>query len=513
MLVMAFMAVSFLIISGLLYSTSNSALLGARHEQYYSAQEAATAATEKVVAAMLQDMRTDGRAAVRNNFDSGDYSILPTVAECPEWGDYQISVRVSRVHANTSSELLWKYRPLNATNDLYTVRAKAETLNADPPMVSVVEQDIQVAEIPLFDFQAFSEYDLTFITPPGNNITLNGRVHSNQGIYAYPSGALVFAQPVTTAGELLEEQHPADTANRALGSVSFGREGDSHANTMLLAPGSPDNLVVLQQIVDQASLVVVVSNNAVIVHDGVVAYPPTVWTNFLNLTNILNERIHFEDGRELVRVYVTDFDMAGFLSEYGSIWGSYAPRLVYLQDISYYGPETLAGFRIINGQQLPAGGLSLVTTNALYVKGNFNSVGKVPSMLAGDAVTLLSANWDDSFVGMSAAQSTTLNAAILSGTIPSDPVVFDGGFFNALRLLENWNGQTLTFTGALATPFKSQYAIEPWRGGEPYFYAAPAVRIFNYDTTFLTPSDLPKGTPPLFTLIRGELIPRPPGAF
>jgi hypothetical protein len=111
------------------------------------------------------------------------------------------------------------------------------------------------------------------------------------------------------------------------------------------------------------------------------------------------------------------------------------------------------------------------------------------------------------------AQSTTLNAAILSGTIPSGGGDFDGGCFNTVRLLEEWGSQTLIYKGALTTPFRSQYAEEPWRRVLPYYYGAPTTRQFSYNTAFTNVVNLPKGTPILQALIRGEMVPLAPEAF
>jgi hypothetical protein len=509
MLVMAFMAVSFLIISGVLYSSSNAALQSSRNQQYYEAQQAATAAAERAVAGMIRDVRATGTMGLLSN-----HEVPPNAAECPEWASYEFEIRVTPLAQNSYSELIWKYRGLVATNSGYQVQAGARTLDLEPPIAAVVEQEIQVAEIPLFSFMAYSEFDLTFITPPGNDITLGGRVHSNREIYAYPSGNLVFGDHVTAAGEIHQEQHPADTAGRVQGTIEFRKESDGHANALRLMPGMVDPYALLPGLAGEAGLTVVVSNSTISVLNSIgEAYLPQFWTNFITTTNLVTTNpITFYDNRELLTVYVTEFDMAGFLDQYGAL-GS--PRLVCLDDISYYGPETLAGFRLVNGQQLPVGGLSIVTTNALYVKGNYNTVGTVPAMLAADAVTLLSANWNDSVTGLGAATSMALNAAILTGTVPSDAGlgVFDGGYFNALRLLENWGGQSLTFNGAVATPFRSRHAVEPWRGGEPFFYTAPTTRVFNYETSFLTPAGLPRGTPVLHTLIRGEMVALPPDSL
>jgi hypothetical protein len=499
MLVMAFMAVSFLIISGVLYSSSNAALQAGRNQQYYEAQQAAIAAAERAVAGMVRDVRATGGSGGLSN-----YEILPDPTENPGWADYEFDIQVTSLAQNTVSELIWKYQGLAVTNDLFRVRAGARTLNLETPIASVVEQDLQVAEIPLFSFMVYSEFDLSFITPPWNDIGLNGRVHSNREMYCFPSGALVFSNHVTAAGEIHLEQHPADASPRVAGTVGYLGEGDSQANRLQLAPGAGDPYVVLETLASQADLTVVISDGAVMMHDGISTNG--YWTNFIS-TNVT---FSFYDNRELRTVHGKDIDMSGFFASYAML-GS--PKLICLQDISNYGPETVSAFRLVHASQLPAA-ISLVTTNALYVKGDYNTVGTVPSMLAANAVTLVSTNWSDSFAGIGSAASTTYNLALLTGTVPSDAGagVFDGGVFNALRLLEFWDGQTLTFNGAVATPFVSRHVVdpEPWRGTAPQFYSAPTTRIFNYDTSFLTPAGLPRGTPMLYTLVRSEMVMLPP---
>jgi hypothetical protein len=499
MMVLGFMVISFLIISGVLYSTSNAALQTDRHQRYFSAQEAATAAAEFAVAEILDQMHAGGRTAV---FPATDPSMVEGLTSWAVDEDYDFRYSISG--PATRPGLLWKYdalQELQLPNDVYTIRAGARTVNLDVPIASVVEQEIQVAEIPLFSYMAYSEYDLTFVTIAPNSITLDGRVHGNREIYCDPSGILEFTEHVTAAGEIQNRQHPADDAIRVAGTLNFQRAVDSHVNTMRLAPGLTNRYELLTQMANQADLFLVVSNDTVLVHDGFAAITSAVWTNFVT-TNI-----SFYDNRELRTVRATEFDVGGYRAQLG---GGGAAKLIYMEDITSYGSDQLAGFRLVNGHDL-GGALSVVSTNALYVRGNFN-VNRAPAMLAADAVTLLSGAWDDLLVGVGAAENTTLNAAIVTGTVPSDASagVFDGGYFNALRMIENWTGRTLTFRGAIATPFESRYADEPWRGE---YYEPPTTRAFSYETHFLDPTLLPKGTPMLHTLIRGELVTLAPSAL
>ena len=256
MLVMAFMAVSFMIISGVLYSSSNAALQADRNQRYYEAQQAATAAAEFAVAGILKQVQAGGRSSVV--LESPE-SLASAMESRPEWAGYEFVYSVTALTPPRPT-LIWKYGPLPATNDGYRIQAGARTLDLEPPIAAVVEQEIQVAEIPLFSFMAYSEFDLTFITPPGNDITLGGRVHSNREIYAYPSGRLVFGDHVTAAGEIHPEQHPADTAGRVQGTIEFQRESDGHANGLRLMPGMVEEYGLLPGLASGADLTVVISN-------------------------------------------------------------------------------------------------------------------------------------------------------------------------------------------------------------------------------------------------------------
>lgn len=495
MMVLGFMVVSFLIISGVLYSTSNAALQTDRHQRYYATQEAATAAAELVVAGMVANVQAGGAISVSSNLE-----LKSDMEARAEWADFEFAFRVETGPSRPG--LIWKYGALQVPNDVYVIRAGARTLDLDTPIACVVDQEIQVAEIPLFAYMGFSEFDLSFVTIPENSITMTGPFHSNRKLYCNPSGVLEFMDDVTSADEIRARRHPADVATREVGILNFRQEVDSQANSMLLGSGLVDRYELLPQMANLANLFVVVSNGVVLVHDGLNTLPPngpTGWTNFVS-TNVVT----FSDRRELVTVHATEIDMDGL----GVLWGASGSRLIYLRDISDYGVDTLAGFRLVNGQRLPSGALSVVTTNALYVKGNYNTVNRIPAMLAADAVTLVSSAFDDSATAMTPAESTTLNAAILTGTVPSDELsgVFDGGYFNAVRLIENWTGRTMTFRGAIATPFVSRHANEPWRDVAPFFYAPPTTRVFNHESSFTNLTSLPKGTPMLHTLIRGELV-------
>jgi hypothetical protein len=103
------------------------------------------------------------------------------------------------------------------------------------------------------------------------------------------------------------------------------------------------------------------------------------------------------------------------------------------------------------------------------------------------------------------AGNTTVNAAILTGQVPSSSASYSGGVQNFPRLLEEWNGRTLTYNGSMVAMFYSQVATNIWRGiGSSYdIYNAP-VRNWALDQNFLVESKLPPATPSVTVLVRGK---------
>jgi alpha-tubulin suppressor-like RCC1 family protein len=180
----------------------------------------------------------------------------------------------------------------------------------------------------------------------------------------------------------------------------------------------------------------------------------------------------------------------------------------------------LPAVRVVNGAQLPnispggypASGLGIATAMPIYVKGHYNvttngvnfayTLGSttngntLPAALLGDSITILSTSWSDAYNSGTAlssrgAVSTTINAACFQGIVPSDGTYYSGGLENSLRLLENWNGDTLAYNGSFVVMFPSFYATGHWDGA---VYGVPT-RQWGFDANFLNLSKLPPLTP------------------
>ncbi len=267
---------------------------------------------------------------------------------------------------------------------------------------------------------------------------------------------------------------------------------------------------------------------------------------FLTLTNT------FSDARENQNnMFVSQIDVGAYANwaltnslltnKMVAAYGQF-PLILYVADRRNIGTNKLSVVRLANAAHLPYNaniGFSVATPNPLYVLGNYNvttnsgaagtnismSIGSttngftVPAALISDAITILSSNWNDSLTGTGNftsghALNTTLNAAIVTGNIPStgtSSTTFSGGVHNLTRLLENWSGYTLTYNTSIVCLFTSQMATNQFQ--MPGAYYNPPTRNWGFDPTFYNPAREPPGIPTALVPIRFNWLQPPPGSI
>jgi type II secretory pathway pseudopilin PulG len=185
------------------------------------------------------------------------------------------------------------------------------------------------------------------------------------------------------------------------------------------------------------------------------------------------------------------------------------------------------GLKLVNGalNNLPMPGFTVVAENPVYVQGDYNSnsgdtvwnsnpvdVTHSAAAVIADSVTLLSVNWTDD-QSMSKPNSlsprttarTNYRMAIASGkniNFPQPPSAAgkndfgtDGGVHNFLRYLENWNGGLIYYRGSMVSLYYSEYSTGLFKCCSLVY--TPPARNYSFDEDFLTPSNLPPGTPML----------------
>jgi hypothetical protein len=183
------------------------------------------------------------------------------------------------------------------------------------------------------------------------------------------------------------------------------------------------------------------------------------------------------------------------------------------------------GIRIKNGSKIPATGLTIASNNPVYIQGDFNTGGNPPSnsgnpadavtpqvsgymrascSILADAINILSNAWNDANAGTAPqASNTTINAAIVSGIVPTAPVggdgSYSGGAENFPRFLENWTGNSLTYYGSMVELYKSQQSTGEWTCCSVY---SPPIRQWYFDNNFKTKP--PPGTIMLYSYVKGK---------
>jgi hypothetical protein len=273
---------------------------------------------------------------------------------------------------------------------------------------------------------------------------------------------------------------------------------------------------------------------------------------FLSLTN------SFDDQREYKTNLVTQIDVGTYANwaatnvnvqnKLPASVGIY-PTIVYVADRRNANANQLPVVRVMDAAQLPANsgyGFTLATQNPLYTWGNYNTqiagsganasagttntANTVPAALLSDSLTVLSGAWVDSQshttykegTASLEASDTTINAAIITGTMPSTGTsvsTFSGGVHNLPRLLEDWssNNNNLWLNTSILRLWTSNMATNQFR--DPYGFSPtptnpyynPPTRHYAFDQNFLNPAKVPPGIPTALVPIRFAWGVPPPG--
>lgn len=524
--------------------TASRSNLTRRVSQYDRSVAAAVAATQKVHAGMVRDFLHGGEPAVYNNL-SAYRGLVPTTAEVLDalealtgkplselaWKDEQFVDAAGQLNQTSVQRRSdWAFRDLQTRlSGLrgyaadYTIIAGSRRLNTDYNIQPTVRQDVQVASIPIFQYHLFYVPDME-IHPSGTGMSFNGRVHCNANIYCKPEGTVTFHNHVTAARKFVSARHPDDPVTPKSGRGVFRAERVTGVNTLnipIKTANTPANLRALvesptllelpssplgqQRFYNKADLLIEINHGNIVARSGIYngSSVPVTWIR--RIVTITGQSVY--DKRECEEFDMIDVDILKLrenLTELIALLGR-PVKIIWIADKSL--PATLnpRAVRIHNAEQLPAGGLTIATPNPLYVWGDFNKVAPVPACLAADAVTVLSKNWADVNaplgLGSRNAVDTIVYAAIITGIVPTGAGSYSGGVENVIRLLENWNGRTLTFNGAAAVLYYSVRANAPWGGPDVY---APPTRKYNYDSNLSQLGTMPPGTPEVRTILHGD---------
>ena len=408
---------------------------------------------------------------------------------------------------------------------------------------STQTQVVRYLEIPLFQFGVFYGRGVDLEIAPGPSMTFNGRVHANGDMYL-SNDSLKFDSQLTTAGNIyrylkrdpgnrgsnpwikdgagvyqqLNFDHDYDVGFSSPWPVTDWRNqatstyGDNVQDSAMgvqeiippipaafYDPNNPDisahQMIEMGQVGDTQELkdAKLYYQADLRIEDGAAYAKDGTPVDLSGCPGAVTSKTFF-DGREQRDVVTTDVDIQAL----ESCGKSPANGILYVHQSDVSGD--LGSVRLINGAVLPAGGLTVASDNPIYIQGDYNQAGNVSAAVLGDAITVLSANWNDADgakpTATRPATAIEINAAF--GLGPSAESVNgqgNGQLENLIRFLEDWGGQDFTYKGSLVAMWHSMNATADWRccgsGGNNYYN--PPNRLWSYDSNFDTSP--PPGTP------------------
>ncbi len=552
-MVMLFGGIGMLALGGALSWVQTNGTLIHRSNQNYRAIAAAEAATEKVLARLCRDFKNTGETTAYGNL--GTYAgLVPTSTDNVLWSDFTFSdgqgnngrTFVSRTAASTYTTLDSQYSGLLGFASTYRIVANARENNARFDVPGAVQQDVQLASIPIFQFAIFYGGDMEL--NGAATLHVRGRVHGNSSFYLGSSSSQYFYEDVTVSGAInfgsrygwstnggSQVFYDIRETNRSAITLPIGTNNTASAvrEILQMPPASEviDSAMGRERYYNKAELVILVSNSTVTVgvkqpfSSALTAIPWSSTTNFLSTNQM------FRDQREANRqaVMTTQIDVEKFSAWaatntiVSSVLGTgNKPTVLYVGDFRTETTTKMTGVRLVNGQTLPEKGLTVATPNPLYTKGHYNqpttahlgttnTSNTKPASLVSDAYTILSGSFSDNSSSNSystrVAADTTVVAAVVTGNVPSGGT-YSGGVNNLPRLLEAWSGRTYTLNGSLVCLYNSARATNVFQNPGVY-YSAPT-RNINFDQRLTNATNLPPGTPAMRVLVRGKWANPPP---
>ncbi|HWY50584.1 MAG TPA: hypothetical protein VNW72_03795 [Chthoniobacterales bacterium] len=364
--------------------------------------------------------------------------------------------------------------------------------------------------------------DLEF--QPTSSLTINGPIQGNAGLYIGTSN-FTTTDRVGFGSTYVNGFSPNDTyhsgsstapnfpTNEPPSQVSpflpFGWSlsgSDNYHELIERPPSSGTDTISSIRYYNQADYRILIDvNNNVTITD----YTGAAITNgseYNTITGAITTNQVIQDNRENSYVRLTTVDLSSISSNLNKLksWDHTGTGgIIYISDTSAgtsvsttYSGNTVTtskrGIRLKNGSTLPSdgttatSGMTLVAENPVYIQGDYNTGGTPPSdsgtftsptasgytrkdaAVIADAINVLSGAWvdtnSDQSISKRIATSTTVNAALVTGEVPSASGYYSGGGENFVRFLEDWqkNSQTFTYYGSMVELFNSQQAIGHW---------------------------------------------------
>ncbi len=430
---MCFLVVSLIVFGSVMYWAATGSTNTQRNNLFNQSESAAESATEVVVTYMQRDF------TFQSLNPSATYyaSLQPSQTGWPQ--QFQFSDTNGNANMTTVVIGVTNWSILNSqfaglyglgqTVDVYSV---ASPLNVSQNLSATVFQELWFGTIPVFQFAIF--YNLDCEINPGNDMVINGRVHSNQNIFTTGSSAatpLTYSSYVEASLAINLFRMPNDPNGVRTGNVIFNITNNNPLNnyeSLTLPIGTNNTPTAIHAILEpppaanaapnpaayyQSNLIYTYNLADLIISNGASGGTNiTVYYENQNNTTVLTPlapdatnkvsgvatnvyysyltNVSFYDYREGDTVKALQLDVSklnqwltnttvtgGYQYNYQNTNGSsskgHGINGIYVNNAIQPTGSIMPAVRVVNGQQLPVAGLTVATPEPLYVKGNYNT--------------------------------------------------------------------------------------------------------------------------------------------
>jgi len=424
---MGFLTVSLVAYSSLMYWVTTNSKITKRNNLFNQSQAAAESATESVLATMMRDF---------NNQSLNPASTYTSATNLPSQSGWPITFQFSDTNGNASattvlaigtqgwSQLPARYSGLWGWGQNWVIASHATPLNVGEDLSGAISQNVWFGSIPVFQYAIFYNMDLEI--NPGAAMNINGRVHSNNSIYATGSAAstpLTFSTNVEATSQVNLFPSPLDPQNVGRsGNVVFSLTLNNplnQASSLSLPVGTNNSSAAVIGILgippagtdpsspagqgyeyNQADIIVTNSstNGLAVYYQNFNSTPsqilvPMDVTNKVGVvTNVYYSfvtNVTFYDYREADTVKAVQLDVGNFnrwltnattsgpnfnsRNNSGATSKGHGINGVYVYNGVPATSSQLPAVRVMDGQQLPTNGLSVATPFPIYVMGDYNT--------------------------------------------------------------------------------------------------------------------------------------------
>jgi len=435
-----FIGIALLLLGSVMNWSNSSARQTERNNLYGMSTAAAEAATERVVAQMTRDFYSQTFQTATNYT-----SYYPAASDQSNW-KWPVTYSFTAGPGGTANKTSVTINPQNWSSNWTvlgnqfaglwaavaqcTVISTATAQNQPYSVPATVQEQFQLASIPLFQFAIF--YNMNMEICPGANMTVNGKTHVNGSVWADPGSpnTLTFGGRMeTTATNIFYTRNPNDqqssTPNPSVvytdtnspvlsapalvlpvGTNSFSMDSTNSvatnsASSVAAILDLPPTNVTPYSVAGQAYLYnqadIIISNSA----SGKISafyqnsnnvnaltfIPYDVTNTVSHITNYsFVTNVSFYDYRESDTVKAVQLDVGKFntwLSGKGATFNNqnnsgstskgHTVNSVYVYNGAPFNSTNLPAVRVSNGATLPSQGLTVGTPFPIYILGNYNA--------------------------------------------------------------------------------------------------------------------------------------------